>query len=93
MLKSLSYHSVLERGFVVVRNAAGDVITEADKALAENRVSLTFRQEKTVEADIVKNEPASAKESSAKAAKTKTQPKQKKSRKDDAGPPRQKELF
>ncbi len=42
MLGSLSYHAVLERGYVLVRDAAGLPVRRAAEAAAAARLSLQF---------------------------------------------------
>lgn len=46
MLESLSYHSVLERGFAIVQTADGAVVTDAAALKAGDDVSLTFAKGK-----------------------------------------------
>jgi exodeoxyribonuclease VII large subunit len=43
LLESVNYHKVLERGFALVKNAQGQVITSAGAAKAEQELSIVFR--------------------------------------------------
>jgi exodeoxyribonuclease VII large subunit len=42
VLSSLSYHNVLERGFAIVKNADGTIITDAAQLKAGDTVDMTF---------------------------------------------------
>lgn len=52
MLESLSFKSILNRGYVVVRDEQGHPITEAGKTRAGQTVHLQFRDEQNVPATI-----------------------------------------
>ncbi len=61
MLEVLSFESVLERGFVVVRGADDHLITEAAQAQAGQQVQLQFKQDKRIDAMVGKSGTAPAK--------------------------------
>jgi len=50
MLESLSFKSVLERGFVVVRGMDNALITEAATAVSAGHIQLEFKDEKRIDA-------------------------------------------
>ena len=81
MLESLSYHRVLDRGYVVVRDEKGRPVTDAAKIKDNQRAELSFKGDKKVPAILKPSgTPGSGKKTSAKntgKAKTKasSQPK------------------
>ena len=44
MLQSLSFESVLERGFAVVRSADGKLVSDAEEAANQDRLDIQFRR-------------------------------------------------
>ena len=52
LLESYSYKSVLERGFVLVRDAAGQPVMSADALQAGDAIDLTFRDDRHVGATV-----------------------------------------
>ncbi|MCB9987939.1 MAG: exodeoxyribonuclease VII large subunit [Rhodospirillales bacterium] len=54
MLESLSFKSVLERGFVVVRDDRGVPVTAADQTRTGQNIQLQFRDDKRVDAVVGK---------------------------------------
>lgn len=54
MLESLSFKSILNRGYVVVLDESGKAITTADKARTGQNVQLQFRDDRKVDAIIGK---------------------------------------
>ncbi len=50
MLESLSFHKVLERGFTVVRDAGGHVISTADSARKAHDLRIQFKDNQTIAA-------------------------------------------
>ena len=48
ILESLSFHNILDRGFVVVRDETGRVVTDADDAEKRDRLELEFRGERRI---------------------------------------------
>lgn len=51
-LENLSYKNVLQRGFAVVRNEAGEVVKKSTDAETGHKVSITFGDKKSVDAIV-----------------------------------------
>ena len=60
MLESLSFKSVLERGFVVVRNEQGEPVTAANQTHTGQTVQLQFKDDQNVGAIIGKKSKSSS---------------------------------
>ncbi|GJL85559.1 MAG: exodeoxyribonuclease 7 large subunit [Micavibrio sp.] len=54
ILDVLSFESVLERGFVVVRGADNNLITEVEQTQAEQQIQLQFKQNKRIDVTVGK---------------------------------------
>lgn len=52
MLESLSFKSVLKRGYVVVKDSAGNIVTRASKLSAQQNIRLLFQDNPNIEATI-----------------------------------------
>lgn len=57
LLKSYSYHSILERGFALISGSSGQIISQSPVARAEKRLKITF-SDGTTEAIPVGQPPA-----------------------------------
>ncbi len=71
MLEAYSFENVLQRGFVVIQNTDGTLITEAGQTSKGQVVSLRFKEQKTVEATIGKDKSVTKAKKPAKALKKK----------------------
>jgi len=87
LLESYSYKGVLERGFVLVRDASGAPVLAADALAPGDGISLSFRDEGIVGAtvDSVGGDMPAAKAAKPRAPKTAGKPKKKTSPDDPQG--------